>query len=228
MTERDDQHQNLARRTAATSDRQPRANRDERSAELLRYASEQVIEQGGFPVSYDRLARAAGVSKALIYNYFPTQFGLGTSLVAKTLSTIDRQKLRHAIAQQDLTAAARDCALIYFDMLAETGPLLHILLADPYLARGPDRSIFGQAALLLLPVARRIRRSLALSPREATVVMHLLLTLPEEAGRKAFGQKVDIQLTRSLCGDTVEASIAALREKNTTLSEELLRSSDFT
>ena len=195
---------------AATSDRQPRVNRDERQADLLRHARGEVLAQGGFPISFERLARAAQVSKALIYNYFPTQYALGNALLAEALGAIDRKALRDAVAQADLSTAARDAALLYFDMVRVDGPLLHVLLADGYLAQGPDRAAFGRAALLLLPAARRLRRDLNLSPREANVVLQLLLTLPEEAGRKVFRGDADATLARRLCGETIEAGLAAL------------------
>ena len=195
---------------AATSDRQPRANRDERQADLLRHASREVLAQGGFPISFESLARAAQVSKALIYNYFPTQYALGNALLADALAAIDRTALRVAMAQPDLSGAARDSGLLYFDIVRAHGPLLHVLLADGYLAHGPDRAIFGRAALLLLPAARRLRRDLNLSPREANVVLQLLLTLPEEAGRKVFKGEADPTLARRLCAETIEASLAAL------------------
>lgn len=195
---------------SATSDRQPRANRDERQADLLRHAKREVLAQGGFPISFERLARAAQVSKALIYNYFPNQYALGNALLEDALAAIDRTALESAVTQPDLLTAAREAALLYFDMVRADGPLLHVLLADGYLAHGTDRAAFGRAALLLLPAARRLRRDLNVSPREANVVLHLLLTLPEEAGRKVFKGDADATLARRLCGETVEAALAAL------------------
>ena len=212
---------------AATSDRQPRANRDERQADLLRHAAREVLAQGGFPISFERLARAALVSKALIYNYFPTQYALGNALLADALRTIDRDALYRAVAQPDLAEAARACAELYFDAVAAHGPLLHVLLADGFLEHGPDRTIFGRAALLLLPLARRLRRDLHVSPREANVVLQLLLTLPEEAGRKAFKGEADVALARRLCGETVVASLTALDAKTPAHLAEVTAGADF-
>lgn len=212
---------------AATSDRQPRVNRDERCADLLRHAAEEVLAQGGFPVSFERLARAGSVSKALIYNYFPTQYALGNALLAETLGAIDREALRKAAAVPDIGAAARQCALLYFDLVSAQGPLLHVLLGDAYLAHGPDRAIFGRAALLLLPLARRLRHELHLSSREANVVLQLLLTLPEEAGRKVFKREADATLARRLCAETVEASLSALNGQAVTPAPDASAATDF-
>lgn len=212
---------------AATSDRQPRVNRDERCADLLHHAAREVLAQGGFPVSFDRLARAAAVSKALIYNYFPTQYALGNALQGDAIGGVDREALRAAAADPDLSAAARRCALLYFDLVSVRGPLLHVLLADAYLARGPDRAIFGRIALVLLPLVRRLRAALDISSREANVVLQLLLTLPEEAGRKVFKGEADAALARRLCAETVEASLAALNGQAPPHLADLSAAADF-
>ncbi|QNA85661.1 TetR/AcrR family transcriptional regulator [Sphingomonas sp. So64.6b] len=213
--------------SAATSDRQPRFNRDERQADLLRYAAREVLDQGGFPISFERLACAANVSKALIYNYFPNQHVLGSALLGEALGGVDRGALRQAVAQPDLLHAARACALAYFELVSRQGPLLHVLLADAFLEQGADRKLFGRAAMLLLPLARRLKRDLRLSSREAMVIVQLLLTVPEEAGRKVFQHDADPELARRLCGETIVASLAALDSQTPEQLADVAASADF-
>jgi AcrR family transcriptional regulator len=210
MTEQGSKSAGTEQPSAATSNRQPRFNRDERQADLLKYAAQEVLDQGGFPISFERLAGAANVSKALIYNYFPNQHILGSTLLNEALGGVDRGALRQAVAQPDLLDAARACALAYFELVSRQGPLLHLLLADAFLEQGTDRKAFGRAAMLLLPLMRRLKRDLRLSSREATVIVQLLITVPEEAGRKVFQGDVDPELARRLCGETIVASLAAL------------------
>ena len=213
--------------SAATSDRQPRFNRDERQADLLRHAAREVLGQGGFPISFERLACAAKVSKALVYNYFPNQYALGSALLSDALAVVDRTALRHAVAQPDVLTAARDCADLYFDIVSRHGPLLHVLLADAFLEHGPDRTTFGRASVMLLPLARRLKRELELSSREAMVIVQLLLTIPEEAGRKVFHGDVDAELARRLCGETIVASLAALDGQTPAHVAEVAAGADF-
>ena len=220
-------HLNAAEKGARAAVSGDRQSRDDRQADLLRHAAREVMEQGGFPISFERLARAASVSKGLIYNYFPTQHVLGKALLVEELGRIDRARLRAASAQVDLVDAARDYADLYFDMICERGLLLHILLGDTYLERGEDRAIFGHAALILLPLVRRLRRGLNLSPRDANVVLQLLMTLPEEAGRKVFRKEADAALARRLCGETVEASLAALGGQTPAHIAEVAATADF-
>jgi len=191
--------------------RSPRSSRDERRTDLLSHAARGVLAQGGLPLSYDQLAVAAGVSKALVYHYFPSQLALGTALVEEELTSVDRRELGRLAALEDPVAAARACADLYFDIVADRGPLLHILLADPLLNQGQTAHITARSGLLLLPLVRRLRRAFGISAREANIIVQLLVTLPEEAGKQVFQGSSTRERARRLCADTVEATLSALQ-----------------
>lgn len=195
---------------AAVPSRGSRATRDERQADLLANAAVAIMEQGGLPLAFERLARLAGVSKALIYNYFPTQGALGCALLQQELDAVDRAEIARIAAIADPLEAARACASFYFDLIAARGPMLHLLLADPIVAQGEGRAMIVHAALLLRPLVRRLRAALNLDAREANVVLHLLMTYPEEAGRKASRGEANAALARQLSSDAVVAGLAAL------------------
>ncbi|MGR4893497.1 TetR/AcrR family transcriptional regulator [Sphingopyxis sp. LARHCG72] len=191
--------------------RSPRSSRDERRTDLLGHAARGVLTQGGLPLSYDQLAVAAGVSKALVYNYFPSQIALGTALVEEELTSVDRRELGRLAALEDPVAAARACADLYFDIVADRGPLLHILLADPLLNQGQTAHVTARSGLLLLPLVRRLRGAFGISAREANIIVQLLITLPEESGKQVFQGSSARERARRLCGDTVEATLSALQ-----------------
>lgn len=191
--------------------RSPRSSRDERRADLLGHAARAILAQGGLPLAYDQLAGAAGVSKALVYNYFPSQITLAHALIEEELARLDRRELRRLAALEDPVAAARACAHFYFDIVADRGPLLHILLADPLLYQGQAAHVTARSGLLLLPLVRRLRHAFGISPREANIIVQLLVTLPEEAGKQVFQGSSTRERARRLCADTVEATLAALR-----------------
>lgn len=191
--------------------RSPRSSRDERRADLLGHAARAILEQGGLPLSYDQLAVAAGVSKALVYNYFPSQIALGNALVEEELAGVDRGELRRLAAIEDPVAAARACAHFYFDIVVDRGPLLHMLLADPLLNQGLSAHLTARSGLLLLPLVRRLRRAFGISAREANIIVQLLITLPEEAGKQVFQGSATSERAQRLCADTVEATLSALQ-----------------
>lgn len=187
-----------------------RATRDQRQADLLARAAAAILDQGGLPLAFERLARLASVSKALVYNYFPTQGALGCALLQHELDAIDRTAVGAVAAIADPLQAARAGSNLYFDLISARGPILHLLLADPVVAQGEGRAMVVRAALLLRPLVRRLRSALKLTPREANAVLHLLMTYPEEAGRKVSRGEANSGLARQLSGDAVVAGLAAL------------------
>lgn len=190
-----------------------RSTRDDRRTDLLAHASRALLAQGGLPLSFEQLAGAAGVSKALIYNYFPSQFHLGKALLAAEIARLDREELRRLSALADPAEAALACSLFYFDTVAERGPILRMLLTDPLLAKGASRCLaVSGAGILLLPLVRRARSIFAVSAREANILVHLLLTLAEEGGKQVHQGSIAHARARELCAATVAATFAALRE----------------
>lgn len=188
-----------------------RSSRDERRSDLLGHAARAILAQGSLPLSYDHLAAAAGVSKALVYHYFPSQIALGDALIEDELAVVDRHELRRLAALDDPVVAARECANLYFDIVADRGPLLHMLLADPLLNQGQAAQITARSGLLLLPLVRRLRRAFGISSREANIIVQLLVTLPEEAGKQVFHGSATRERAKRLCADTVEATLTALQ-----------------
>ncbi len=100
---------------------------------------------------------------------------------------------------------------MYFDIVADRGPLLHILLADPLLNQGQTSHVTARTGLLLLPLVRRLRDAFGISAREANIIVQLVITLPEEAGKQVFQGSSARERARRLCADTVEATLSALQ-----------------
>lgn len=190
-----------------------RSSRDDRRADLLGHAAHAFRGQGGLPLSFEQIAGLAGVSKALVYNYFPSQLHLGKALLAVEIARIDREELMRLSALADPAEAALACSLFYFDIVAERGPILRMLLTDPLLAQGASRCLaVSGAGILLLPLVRRARLVFAVSAREANILVHLLLTLAEEGGKQVHQGSIARGRARELCVATVSATFAALRE----------------
>ena len=94
------------KRTAGRQRRRVRLDTDERRAQLLALGRQAFAERAYDEVSIDDIARAAGISKGLLYHYFPTKRDLyvaglreiGAELIAKTtdvpqdLAPIDRMR----------------------------------------------------------------------------------------------------------------------------------------
>ncbi|MGA0602400.1 TetR/AcrR family transcriptional regulator [Caulobacter sp. KR2-114] len=182
-----------------------------RRAQLMAAAAELVLAQGHLPAAPERLSQAAGVSKALVYAYFPTQYDLFNALLAQRLEAMLAAGLDEASGRTPLEAAALAAAGLYFDDVASNGPIVHLILRDRYMmghVSAENRRIRDR---IMRRLARAGRRELGLGAQEAVAAMGLIATIPEEAGRLAASGEMRIDRARGLCLKLVRASVAAFR-----------------
>lgn len=184
-----------------------------RRAELIDAARALIVEQGHLPLSMEALARAAGVSKALVYAHFPDQDELYQAVVEAELDDLDRRGLAEVSAGAgELEAAACAAADLYLAHVAERGTVLHLIFRDPYMAgRLPARARRMRDAVLG-GFARALRRAYGCPAREAVAAVNLALTIPEETGRLVFQGDLDLERGRGLCRELVLGALAALAE----------------
>ncbi|HYD44761.1 MAG TPA: TetR/AcrR family transcriptional regulator [Phenylobacterium sp.] len=188
-----------------------RLSADARRRQLVEAAAELILKQGFLPVSPERLARAAGVSKALVYAYFPGSHDLYNAVLDSEFQTLGVERLAAAARQGDLAQAAAACADLYFLHVAEHGPVAHVVLRDVHMSRGLRPDLAAQRDLVARRLAGLARRQLQLSAKDAVAAYNLIMTIPEESGRLVWEGDLDIERGRDLVRRLVTSSIEALR-----------------
>jgi len=183
----------------------PEVRRDQ----LIRAAGQLVLRQRHLPLKLEDLAQATGVSKALIYAYFPTQYDLFNALLADEFQALAARGVEAASAGDDLGAAAAACALAYFDHVAAAGPLIHVILRDPYLSGHLAPELAGFRDRIVRRLARLARRDMRLPAKEAVAAITMATTIPEEAGRLVYAGELSHTRGRELCAELVASSVEA-------------------
>jgi AcrR family transcriptional regulator len=193
-----------------TKPKRTRLSPEARRSDIVATAERLVLAQGHLPAPLDRLAVQAGVSKALIYAYFPTQHDLFNAVLRSQFERLLAAGLEADAAREDLAAAALACALAYFDHIAREGPIIHVILRDPYMAGRLDPAVAAMRDRIVRRLARTARRSLKLSAKEAVAALGIMTTLPEEAGRLVHAGEMEAARGREMTAMLVEAGVEAL------------------
>lgn len=181
-----------------------------RRRQILEAAAELVLQQGCLPLPLEALATRVGVSKGLIYGYFPTQADLFNALLAEEHAALAGAGLWAALDDGDLLASALACADLYLDRLAARGPLAHFILRDAYM-RGRLGAEGGRLRdRPLRAFARRVRRQLGLPSGEALAAVLLVQAIPEEMGRLVWQGDVPLDRGRELTRQMVTSAIGGL------------------
>jgi AcrR family transcriptional regulator len=188
-----------------------------RKAQIVDAAARLIVEQGFLPLPIEKLAQAAGSSKALIYTYFTDQDVLFNAVLERELSGLLAAGLDTASRVKDLEQAAVLCAQLYFEHVARYGPLLHILLSDRYMSGRIDRGVLRIRNEILQRLAQLAQASLPLDKREALAALEMVTAIPEEAGRLAFHSEIDVQVARQICRSLIPSTLKALKDPDKVL-----------
>jgi AcrR family transcriptional regulator len=181
-----------------------------RRGQILDAAEVLLIAHGGLPLPLEDLARAAQVSKALIYAYFPNQHDLANALLARQIAALLAAGLEDAVGRADLFDAAQASAGLYFEEVARAGPVAHIVLRDPFMAGRIDPTLAAIRDRMARRLARAGRATLRLSPKEAVAALSLMTTIPEEAGRLVHAGDLSLERGRELTARLIGSSLRAL------------------
>ena len=170
-----------------------------------------IVKQGYLPVSVEALAQAANTSKALVYTYFATQHDLCNALLKREIAGLATAGLETASRVNDVEQSMVLCGVLYFEHVAQRGPLLHILLTDQYMADHIRQESIEVGRTILRRLVRLARKRLALSEKETWAAFEMMATIPEEAGSLAYHNELDLATARKLCHDLMLSSFQALR-----------------
>jgi AcrR family transcriptional regulator len=194
-----------------------RLTRQARAQQIADGAALMVVEQGCLPLPPEALSQRMGVSKALVYAYFPSQQSLANHILRDHLAAIAapvNQLLDEAPA--DL---AERCIEAYFEHVATHGPVLHILLGDPFLAGNLEPGVQALYGRVMRRLANALRARLGISRADAIPALHILATLPEEAGALVFAGKLDHDLGRALALEMTLGGLEGLAAETRTTDQ---------
>jgi AcrR family transcriptional regulator len=182
-----------------------------RREQIMDAAAELIVKQGYLPLSIEALAQTASASKALIYTYFATQFDLFNTLLQREIAALAAGGVETALQVSELEPAAVLCGMLYFEYVAQRGPLLHILMTDLYMSEhiDPDTTRIGRSILRRL--VRLARKTLKLSEEQILAAIEMIAAIPEEAGSLAYHEELDAATARQLCHSLMLSSVRALR-----------------
>lgn len=189
-----------------------RQSAEARRGQILQAARAALVAQGHLPLAPERLAAEIGVSKALIYTYFPDQADLANAIAAEDFARLIADGLDAAGRLDDLEAAATASAEIYFRHVCAQGPALHVILRDPYMRGRLAPAVSAARDRAALPLARRAGKAFALSAAEAVGAFSLVLAIPEEAGRLVWQGQLPVEAGLELCRRLTAAVVRSLAQ----------------
>ncbi len=189
-----------------------RLSPETRRSQILDEAARLVLEEGLTAVSMERLGRETGVSKALVYNYFPSREALMAALLQREQDDLNSRGIEKALQAESFEDLIRQTTRVYLQQSSERGPLIQALLADPSVARLMEAENARGLERTIRYFVRETKREYGMSLEVATVAVQLLMASTDRAGKLVSEGLIDIPTAEEMCVQIIIAGGRRLGE----------------
>jgi AcrR family transcriptional regulator len=183
-----------------------------RRSEILDNAARLSLEQGLSAVSMERLGRESAVSKALVYNYFPSREILLAALLHREQSDLDSRGMAQALEARSYKDLIRQTTRVYLEHTQARGALIQALLADPSIVRLMEAEFAAATERTVRFFVRATRREYGLSLSMAIASVELLMALTDRAGKQVGQGQISIDVAETMCVEIITGGLRKLAD----------------
>ncbi|MCR5879264.1 TetR/AcrR family transcriptional regulator [Phenylobacterium sp. J367] len=108
--------------TEHSGKRRTRLSPEARREQILDEAARLILEEGLTAVSMERLARAVGISKGLVYNYFADRDGLLAALLHREQTELRDRGMLSALQARSYAELIRQTTRLYLQQTRDRAP----------------------------------------------------------------------------------------------------------
>lgn len=168
---------------------------------ILDSAAALVMGEGLTAVSMERIARDAGVSKALVYSYFPGRDELLGALLLREYESFQRESRAAAAKVDGIEALVRATTRAYLAHVAARGALIRRLVIEPNIAAHLQNAEAAGRTTTSAFFAKALAQEYGIEKRRAEMLVQILLGLSGAAGDYLAANQSDIdEMTDHVAG----------------------------
>ena len=183
-----------------------------RRSQILDEAARLILEEGLSAVSMERLGRESAVSKALVYNYFPSREVLLGALLQREQSDLDSRGAKMALEAQSYEELIRQTTRVYLEHTKARGALIQALVADPSVVRLMAADTAAAQERTIRYFVRETRREYGLSLPVAISAMGLFMSLTDRAGKQVAEGSMDIDTAETMVVQIITGGLRKLAD----------------
>ncbi len=179
--------------------RRQRLAPEARASQILDCAARLILDEGFTEVSMERLGREAGISKALIYNYFPNRNDLLRALLERELDVLRARQIGEVRASENFGDLVRRTTRIYVQHVKERGALLQRLWAETTVARSVAEKHLDSREEAMRYFAHRVSREYQLPADVALSAVDMQMAMTEAAAQHLSRSHGDVDFATDIC-----------------------------
>ena len=184
-----------------------------RQALILDHAAEIVARDGVSALSMDSIGREAGISKSLVYNYFPNTTDLLRQLLQREWRRLRRLQVEAAREADTFEALVRSVTHVYLKYIDERGMLIERLQAEPSVSAMHDPTEFSRDSAVGY-LAEIVADHFGLPMDIAKAATDISFGLPATAGAYLLQRKMTRQALEDLTVTMILGTLDALKREH--------------
>ena len=198
----------------ATTAKRPRRrlSPEARKALILDHTADFVAREGVAQLSVERIGKEAGISKSLVYAYFPNLTELLRALYQREMKQFRRLQADAAASATTFEELVRSITHVYLTYMHERGLLIERLHAEPSVSEAHDPTEFSRdrAVDYLTDV---VVKHFDLPPDIARAATDISFGLPASAGAYLLRSKIDLKTLEDLTVTMIIGSVVHLKDE---------------
>ena len=179
---------------------------------ILDHTAEIVAREGVAALTMDRIGKEAGVSKSLVYNYFPNMTELLQVLLKRELRRLRQLQANAAAQAETFEGLVRGVTHVYMTYIAERGLIIERLQAEPSVSDIHDPTEYGREAAVDY-LANIVATHFGLPMQIARAATDISFGLPASAGAYLHRHQIDRQVIEDLTVTMILGTITAVKSE---------------
>lgn len=187
-----------------------RLNPEMRRSLILDHTADMVARDGVASLSIENIGREAGISKSLVYAYFPNLTDLLRALYQREMRRLRRAQHEAAANARTFEDLVRSVTHVYLHYIHDRGLIIERLQAEPRVSETQDPTDFGRdiAVDYLTDI---VIRQFGLPAEIARAATDISFGLPASAGSYLHRHGMDLQQLEDLTVTMIIGTFAEVK-----------------
>ena len=199
-----------------------RLNPEKRKEMILDHAAKFIAAEGVSALSMERLGKEAGISKSLVYAYYPSMTELLQTLLKREYRLLRTQQAIAADSAETFEQLVRRITKSYLAYIEDRGLLLERLMAEPSVAALGDPTKF-QRSTAVDHIAKMVADTFDIDIETAIPVVDISFGMPAAAGNYLIHHHANRQTIEDITVAMIVGSVEAIKQKYDTSLKPLVR-----
>lgn len=187
---------------------------------ILDHTAEIIAAEGVAALSMERIGREAGISKSLVYNYFPNLQMLLSELLERELRHMRRLQGQAAEGATTFEGLVRGITHVYLTYIEERGLIIERLQHEPTISDTHDPTEYGRDAAVDY-MTEIVVRHFGMPQDIARAAVDISFGLPASAGAYLLRTGMDRQTLEDITVTMILGSVMALKTDYTARQQPL-------